>query len=405
MIQMAWENLRIALSSLRTNKLRSALTTLGIIIGITTVIAIISVIEGLNLAFSAELSTIGGNVIYVQKWRWMTNDWDITKKWRDLGWKEYRALRDQVRESDLVIPMHRTMRPVRYEGKKIDDVLVTGAGAGYDELRDATVGSGRYLNAHEFDAGRDVVVIGWDVAEKLFGLRNPVGQDLYIGGKRFAIAGVLEQRGDFFDLNLDTTVVIPIKNFEKNFGSKRSLTLALRPVNPDDAQPAIDEIRAILRRVRGVAFREDDDFAINKVDAIKELYDKLTGGLYAAMFGVASISLLVGGVGIMNIMLVSVTERTREIGIRKAVGARRSSILLQFLIEAVLLACLGGAIGVSLGFGLANLVNAVSPVPATVRLWSVWLGLGFSALVGIVFGFFPAWRAASRHPIEALRWE
>ncbi|MCL4233842.1 MAG: FtsX-like permease family protein, partial [Deltaproteobacteria bacterium] len=217
--------------------------------------------------------------------------------------------------------------------------------------------------------------------------------------------GVLEKRGDFFDMNLDRIVIMPIEAFMKNFGRQRSLTIVVRPKNPEQPQGAIDELRSIMRRARHIPFGEPDNFAINQVDTLRELYDKLTGGLYAAMFGVATISLIVGGIGIMNIMLVSVTERTKEIGIRKAVGARRSNILVQFLIEAILLSILGGIIGVAAGFAISWIVDAVSPVPARVEWWSVALGLGFSATVGIVFGAYPARRAATRDPIVSLRYE
>jgi putative ABC transport system permease protein len=206
-------------------------------------------------------------------------------------------------------------------------------------------------------------------------------------------------------MNLDQTAIIPIESFKKNFGGRRSLTIAVLPKDTNNPEKAIDELRSIIRRERQIPFGKDDNFAINKVDAIKELYEKLTGGLYAAMFGVATISLIVGGVGIMNIMLVSVTERTREIGIRKALGAKRSYIMLQFLIEAVLLSAMGGVVGILIGAGAAKLIDLVSPVPAAVELWSVGLGLGFSAAVGIIFGIFPARRAARKNPIEALRYE
>jgi putative ABC transport system permease protein len=191
----------------------------------------------------------------------------------------------------------------------------------------------------------------------------------------------------------------------KHFGRRRMMTISVLPKEAVDPDEVVDELRGILRRVRKVPFGEPDNFAINRIDILQDLYRKLTGGLYAAMFGVGSISLVVGGIGIMNIMLVSVTERTKEIGIRKALGARPRTILLQFLVEAVVLSCLGGAIGTAVGFGIAALIDAVSPVPASVQPWSIAVGLGFSASVGLVFGVLPARRAAAKNPIDCLRYE
>ena len=405
MVYFLFESLRMALTSLRSNKLRSLLTTLGIVIGITTVIAIIAVITGLNKAFSRELSSIGSNVLYIQKWHWASNDWSLTRKWKDIGDKELRAVQAGMTQSDKASPVLSTVRKVKYKGRKAEDTFISGAGEGYGEIRGVFPASGRYLTQIDHRGARNVAVIGWELAERLFRQESPVGKSIQIGGRKFQVVGVLEKRGDFFDMNLDRIVIMPIESFMKNFGRQRSLTIVVRPKNPEQPQGAIDELRSIMRRARHIPFGEPDNFAINQVDTLRELYDKLTGGLYAAMFGVATISLIVGGIGIMNIMLVSVTERTKEIGIRKAVGARRSNILVQFLIEAILLSILGGIIGVAAGFAISWVVDAVSPVPARVEWWSVALGLGFSATVGIVFGAYPARRAATRDPIVSLRYE
>ncbi len=405
MVYFLFESLRMAISSLRSNKLRSLLTTLGIVIGITTVIAIIAVITGLNKAFSRELSSIGSNVLYIQKWHWASNDWSLTKKWKDIGDRELRAVQAGMTKSDKASPVLNTVRTVKYKSRKAEDTFISGAGEGYGEIRGVFPASGRYLTQIDHRGARNVAVIGWELAERLFRQEAPVGKSIQVGGRKFQVVGVLEKRGDFFDMNLDRIVIMPIEAFTKNFGRQRSLTIVVRPKNPEQPQGAIDELRSIMRRTRHIPFGEPDNFAINQVDTLRELYDKLTGGLYAAMFGVATISLIVGGIGIMNIMLVSVTERTKEIGIRKAVGARRSNILVQFLIEAILLSILGGIIGVATGFAISWIVDAVSPVPARVEWWSVALGLGFSATVGIVFGAYPARRAATRDPIVSLRYE
>jgi len=405
MIYAFVESIRLALGSLRSNMLRSLLTTLGIVIGISTVIAIISVITGLNRAFSDELSAIGSNVIYVQKFHWAKNDWSLTRKWKDIGFEEVEAIQKNSRLVDKAAPSVSASRRIKNGRRAIDDVWIVGRGIGDQEIRGATPAAGRLLVRNDFDSNRNVVVIGWDVAEKLFPYESPVGKSITVGGIRMQVVGVLDKRGSLFGNNLDVTVTMPIGTFMKYYGRKRMITIAVLPKEGVDNQEVIDELRGILRRVRKVPFGQPDNFAINKIDVLQDLYKKLTGGLYAAMFGVGTISLVVGGIGIMNIMLVSVTERTKEIGIRKALGARPRAILLQFLVEAVVLSCLGGAIGTALGFGIAALVDAISPVPASVRPWSIAVGLGFSAGVGLIFGVVPARRAAAKNPIECLRFE
>jgi putative ABC transport system permease protein len=405
MIYALVESLRLALGSLRSNLLRSLLTTLGIVIGITTVIAIISVITGLNQAFATELSSIGSNVIYVQKFHWAKNDWSLTRKWKDIGTDELDAIQRGSRLVDKAAPYVVTVRRIKNGRLSIEDAFVYGVGAGDHEIRGASPAAGRLLLRNDFDSNRDVVVIGWDVAEKLYPQETPIGKPISVAGVRMQVVGVLDKRGSLFGSNQDTTITMPIGTFMKHFGRRRMMTISILPKEGVDPLEVTDELRGILRRVRKVPFGEPDNFAINRVDVLQDLYSKLTGGLYAAMFGVGTISLLVGGIGIMNIMLVSVTERTKEIGIRKALGARPRIILLQFLVEAVVLSCLGGAIGTGLGFGLAALIDAVSPVPAAVQTWSIVVGLGFSAGVGLLFGVMPARRAAAKNPIDCLRYE
>ena len=405
MINTFVESFRLAIGSLRANALRSLLTTLGIVIGISTVIAIISVVSGLNRAFSEELSAIGTNVLYVQKFHWAKNDWKLSRKWKDIGFEELEGIQRSSRHADLVSCSFSTRRSLKRGRNKIEEAITYGWGEGEQEIRGVSPAAGRLLSHADFASNRNVVVIGWDVADKLFGNESPLGKTVQVGGVTMLIVGVLEKRGSLFGTNLDVTVCMPMGTFMKYFGRKQMMTITVRPKEGVPVQEVVDELRGILRRVRKVPFGAADNFAINQIDVLQDLYKKLTGGLYAAMFGVGSISLIVGGIGIMNIMLVSVTERTKEIGIRKALGARPRAILLQFLIEAVVLSCLGGAIGTALGFGIAALVDAVSPVPAAVQPWSIGVGLGFSAIVGLVFGVVPARRAAAKNPIDCLRYE
>ncbi len=219
------DNLRMALDSLRSNPLRSLLTTLGIVIGIATVIAILSVVEGVNLAFARELSTIGSNVIYIQKWKWGSNDWNLTRKWKDIGYHEVEAVTRGATEAEFVTPMARSMKTVKFGSKKIEDTLINGVGDHYQEIRDAYTVIGRFLSPQDIQRSRDVIVVGWEVAEELFGNEYPVGKPLNVGGHQVTVVGVLEKRGDFFDMNLDRTAVMPIGSFMKYFGSRHGLTI------------------------------------------------------------------------------------------------------------------------------------------------------------------------------------
>ncbi|MCL2823320.1 MAG: ABC transporter permease [Polyangiaceae bacterium] len=405
MIGALVESLRLAVDSLRTNLMRSLLTTLGIVIGITTVIAIISVITGLNESFATEISAFGSNVVYVQKFNWAKNDWSVTRKWKNIGFREYEAIKRGSQLADIVAPSVMAVRRVKSNKRTVEDVFIYGVGEGDHEIRGAVAAAGRLLTHADFASNRAFVVIGWDVAENLFMRESPVGKTVLVGGVKMQVVGVLEKRGSTFGVNMDTTVTMPIGTFMSHYGRHRMMTIAVQPKDGVEPAELTDELRGILRRVRKVPFEKPDNFAVNQIDALLDLYRTLTGGLYAAMLGVGAISLLVGGIGIMNIMLVSVTERTKEIGIRKALGARPRAILLQFLVEAIVLASLGGAIGTGLGFALAALISAVSPVPASVQLWSVGVGLGFSSVVGLVFGVIPARRAAAKNPIHCLRFE
>ena len=405
MIGALVDSLRLALDSLRSNLLRSLLTMLGIIIGITTVIAIIAVITGLNKSFASEISSFGNNVVYVQKFNWAKNDWAVSRKWKDIGFKEYDAIKKSSRLAAIVAPSMSAFRRVKYGSRAADDCVIYGAGEGYQEISGYSAAAGRLLSHSDFVSNRAFVVVGWDIAENLFANESPIGKTISVGGVRMQIVGVLEKRGSTFGINMDTTVTMPIGIFMSHFGRRRQMSISVMPKPGVDHAELADELRVILRRVRKVPFSQPDDFGINQIDAIMDLYRALTGGLYAAMFGVGAISLIVGGIGIMNIMLASVTERTKEIGIRKALGARPRNIMMQFLVEAFVLAILGGAIGTAIGFGIAAIVDAVSPVPATVENWSVAVGLGFSSAIGIIFGVMPARRAARKDPIQCLRFE
>jgi len=399
-----WEGIKIALGALRANKLRAILTVLGIIVGVSTVISIVSLTEGLDDAFGDQISSLGSNILYVQKFNWFdSRAMDDIRNRKDITMKEVEAIKSYATLAAAVSPSIGSSRTVKFGSASVERVRITGTNE--EKTGDVLPALGRDLSALDVENRRNVCVIGWTVADKLFEMQDPIDQNVKIGGHSFRVIGVLEKQGSVFGHSLDEEVKIPIGAFFKLFGRQRSVTIQIKAAETELLDEAEDEIRGILRRVRKVPPGAEDDFGINQMDMIVDMYNKLTGALYAAAIGVGAISLLVGGIGIMNIMLVSVTERTREIGIRKAIGAKRRDILWQFLIESVTISAVGGVIGIAAGFGIGRLVASISPLPASVSVWSIFLGLGFSSAVGIFFGLYPASKAARLSPIEALRYE
>jgi putative ABC transport system permease protein len=399
-----WEAVKIALGALKANKLRAFLTLLGIIVGVTTVIGIVSLTDGLDEAFGEQISSLGSDVLYVQKFSWFDREgWEKYRNRKDLTMKEVNALKEYMTLASAISPAVSTRRTVKYGSKSLERVSINGTDE--EKTRSAFPKYGRDLTELDVANRRNVCVIGWDVADHLFKNEDPIGKRIKIGGYHFKVVGVLEKQGSIFGHTLDQEVRIPIGVFFKLFGRNRWITITVKVKDTELIEDAKDEIRGILRRVRKVPPGKEDDFSINQMDLLMDMYKNLTTALYAAAIGVGAISLLVGGIGIMNIMLVSVTERTREIGIRKAIGARRRNVLWQFLVESVVISAVGGIIGIGMGFGLGKLIAAISPLPASVTLWSIFLGLGFSSAVGIFFGIYPASKAARLNPIEALRYE
>ncbi len=401
-----YENLRMALTALRAHKMRAFLTTLGIIIGVLTIIAISTVISGLNRAFMSEISALGSDVLYIQKYPWLSGmDWFKYRNRKNITLREAQAVMKYAKLAKAVSYSVGTSRTVKYRDESVKRVRIIGTTEGYRETYNAYPAYGRFLIPTDVQHRRFVCVLGWSVAEKLFKNVNPIGREVKIGGYYFRVVGILEKKGNLFGLNLDEMAVIPFGVFRRLYGFRRSLTITVKVGDPKLLDKAKDELRGILRRVRHLSPKDEDDFAINQQDMLTSLYKQLTGTLYVVAIGIGAISLLVGGIGIMNIMLVSVTERTREIGIRKAIGARRLDIMSQFLVEAVAICLMGGIIGILLGFGVGKMISAFTPLPATISIWSVVMGLLFTSSVGVFFGIYPAAKAARLSPIEALRYE
>ena len=401
------ESIGIALGGLRANKLRSFLTLLGIIIGVASVIAVVSFVEGLNRFVTQKLLNAGANVFMVDKYGFITSQeaFEAASKNPDVTLDDADALREGMRHASMIVAEAGSAAPLRYRGKVMKGVPVNGRGAGYDLVDDQAIERGRHLSELDDSERRPVAVVGPEVSDELFGTLDPIGRELRIDRYEFEVVGVTKAKGKMFGQSQDRFVTVPIRTFQKYWQERGSFQLAVKSVDQASLELAQQEARNILRARRHQRPGQPDRFGITTSETWLQLYRTLTGGIFVVSIGVAAISLFVGGIVIMNIMLVSVTERTKEIGIRKALGARRRDILTQFLVEATTLSLTGGLIGILLGASLALLVGAVSPLPAALSMTAVLLGVVMSTAVGVFFGSYPAARAARLDPIEALRYE
>jgi putative ABC transport system permease protein len=401
------ESVGIALGGVRANKLRSFLTLLGIIIGVASVIAVVSFVEGLNRFVTQKLLNAGANVFVVDKYGFITSQeaFDAASKNPDVTLDDGDALRDGMHHASMVVAETGSVAPVRYRGKVLNGITINGRGAGYDLVDDLAIGHGRHLSELDDGERRPVAVIGPEVGEELFGSLDPIGKTIRIAQYEFEIVGVTVAKGKMFGQSQDRFVTVPVRTFQKFWQERGSFQLAVKSVDQASLDLAQQEARNILRARRHQRPGQPDRFGITTSETWLQLYRTLTGGIFVVSIGVAAISLFVGGIVIMNIMLVSVTERTREIGIRKALGARRRDILTQFLVESTTLSLAGGVIGILLGSSLALLVGALSPLPAALSMTAVLMGVIMSTGVGVFFGSYPAARAARLDPIEALRYE
>ncbi len=402
------ESFKIAYEALSSYKLRSLLTTLGIVIGVSAVITLISLIQGLNKSFANQLSAIGTTTLYIQKFPWIMNDvqYFTFRNRPNLEVEDAEELKRLSKTVVAVAPTLITGKTLKYQERSLEGTFVVGTTVDYMETSNVFPEFGRFLTETEVKHRRPLCVIGADVAERLFPDADPVGERITIGGRRFKVVGVAEKKGSMFGQNLDQLVIIPIGVFQSAFGARyRSVDIEVKVADPELLDDAEIELTGLMRRIRGLEIDEDDNFSINQQSQLMEMYENLTSTIWAVAIGVGAIALLVGGIGIMNILLVSVTERTREIGIRKALGARRVDIMLQFLVESLMICAIGVAIGISLAIGAAKLISATTPLPASISAWVAILGLVFVLTIGLFFGIYPARKAARLNPIDALRFE
>jgi len=405
------EGLRVALGSLWSYKLRTFLTVLGNIVAVTSVIAVVSLIDGMDLFVRQEIAQEGSNVLKlrrVDELQALTSFDEFLESLHnpDVTLEDYRALREASLDTVETLGANDggTARVDR-EGRAIRDSPVEGWTADYPSFRDSELAAGRHFNAFEEHNSRPVAVIGSGVAEKLFRSEAAVGRTIRVNGRHLEVVGVLAKQAGFLGHDPNLVVITPLGRFQKVFGARRSLTVWLRVAEISSLEEARGEVRMHMRIRHRLRPAEQDDFAVTSSERIISLWRSISRAIFTALVFLVSVSLVVGGVVIMNIMLVSVTERTREIGTRKALGARRADILWQFLLESVTLSMAGGVLGILLGFGLANLISVLSPLPYAIEPWSIAAGLLVTFGVGIFFGIYPANRAAGLDPVEALRRE
>jgi putative ABC transport system permease protein len=398
----------IALQSVWANKLRSLMTVLGNIVAVTSIVTVVSLIQGLNATVSDLIvSDIGADSFTIARRGIVRSEADEERTRNNplLTMREANAVRNFG--DNIVSVMGSATRPatVSYGTTEMENIPTTGVTSEYANFSNYNAEQGRMMTATEVERSRPVAIIGWDVADRLFGETNPIDKTVRIAGIQFRVVGVSRKRGAAFGQPQDGFAVIPLGAYMRLFGARQSLTLMAKPASPEVLDAAMEDATVALRVARRLKPAEPDNFGMLTSDTVLGLYAQATSGIFAVLVGIVALSLVVGGIVIMNIMLMVVSERTREIGLRKALGAKRRDIMSQVLTESITLSTFGGIVGIILGFAFAMLLAAVTPLPATLELWSVVLGVGITAAVGLFFGAYPAARAAALDPIEALRRE
>ncbi len=412
------EIVQMATDTIRSNKLRSSLTVLGIVIGVAVVIGVSSIGRGLDENVRGVVASIGSDVIFCYHLEPFTfgRPTEEMRMRKKLTFDDAEAISHlpHVKSASAGI---RFLRPelgigsfsVKYQDRKVKNTILEGDTASVKDVVDLAMSSGRWFNDGDDERRAPVIVLGHDTAEELFPVENPLGREINIEGRLFEVIGVMAKLKSVFGGGKnpsDNRIIFPLTTFRTLHPELKDHWISAKATSHDDVPKAIDEIRELLRRRRKVPFDKPDNFAVFTSDSISDVWNQLTGALFVGMFAISSVGLLVGGVGVMNVMLVSVTERTREIGVRKAIGARKSDILLQFTLEAIILTAVGGIIGIVLGAIIVWIIPVIWPsLPA--RMSMFWVAFGFSSAagVGLVFGIYPAWKASNLDPIESLRYE
>ncbi len=400
------EGLKLSFAALMANKIRAALTMVSILIGIVAVTLMGAAITGLTNSFNDSFKFMGVDVLYIDKWQWgfSGGEWWKYRNRKDLKPEYAERIQQEATLSAAVAPELDMGGIVKYKDKVANNVDIQGTTAAYAEVTNMSLDEGRFFTVEEDRGDRPLAVIGSDIADALFPNRDPIGESIKINGLPFRIIGIRSKMGTFMGMfSLDNIVFIPLGQFQDLYGTHFSATIDVRASDVNNLDNSKEELRGIMRKIRGLAPSQEDDFSINQQDQFTNAFDQMIG--YVGLIGmfVTALSLFVGGIGIMNIMFVSVTERTKEIGIRKALGAPRRTILMQFLLEAVLICLVGGLVGLAASYPLSMLVDKVLPTAMPISL--AIIGILISLAVGVISGIVPALRASKLDPVDALRYE
>ncbi len=411
MIRAASDTVSASFATLGANKLRSALTLLGIVIGVISVVAMAATTEGLRRSINADLAQLGTGVFQIQKWPIGFGGGNRRRAFyerrKNFTLADVSLLQQQCREC-LRVAGEAWGPPqtlINDDGASANETIIAGGTTEFFTNNGYALAQGRFFTDGETEGGGDLVVIGSDVSEALFAHTDPIGQTVRIQGHPYRVVGTLERRGSSLGFSIDKIVILPIATFLPRWGERQSLNITIQARDPARIMRAEDEVVTLMRKARGVPPEAENDFELFSNDSMQETFEEITGTIRLASIGICAIALLIGGIGVMNIMLVAVTERTSEIGVRRALGARRRRILAQFIVEAVVLTSAGGAIGIGLGWALAELIRIMVSIPTVVPAWAVLLSMASAGGVGLVFGIYPAWRASRLDPVEAMRHE
>lgn len=406
------ESFRLALATFRAHKMRSFLTILGVMVGVFTIIAVVSIITGLDNSMARQIESLGSNVIYVSKFKpglqiGMRDPSERNRK--GLTFEDAEAVQKSCPAIEAVSPQNYYFRQggniAKYKDREVRNPMFFGTLPDYQLVNNVFAQQGRFFDDSDVKFHNMVAVIGSDISKTLFPDTDPIGKEMLFNDDKFIVIGVMEEKQTIMGSNENKIIAIPYGTFQKLHPEEKELSLSMKARSPEIMSVAIDQVEEVMRRQRGLRYDQPDDFAIFTQESLQEMYTQITQAIWLVMMVISSIGLLVGGVGVMNIMLVSVTERTREIGIRKAVGAKKRNILWQFLLEAMTLSGIGGVFGILAGIGTSQLVAALTVLPAAVSVPWVFAAFLFSVGVALVFGMYPAVRAARLDPIESLRYE
>ncbi|MGE5432396.1 MAG: ABC transporter permease [Syntrophomonadaceae bacterium] len=402
------EGLSISYRAIKANKIRSALTAIGIFIGVTSVVLMSTAIKGIDNSFQNGISALGSDNLYIDKWKWFQDEeWWKTRNRKNLTMEDFEKYKEMAKLPVAVAPSVWTVQTLKNGALTTESTILTGTTNEYLGTTNFTFSAGRFFNEIESRGARNVVVLGSDVAKILFPRGDAVDHSIKIKGQKFRVVGVLAEQGSFMlgSMNPDKQVYLPVGNVYKYFQSEhfRSVTIVARVANTAMIEKTVEEAQSIMRKVRGLAYNEDDDFSINQQQGLTKIYDSTVGIIQIVGLIITGLALFVGAIGIMNIMFVSVKERTKEIGIRKAIGAKKRTILGQFITEAVVLCLIGGFIGLIGAVILSKIINQF--LPTSFQADAVILAIGISLITGVISGFAPAYTAAKMDPVEALRYE